>query len=50
MEFILAGDNIISIKIYGTVIITYIIFNRPTRVPLINVTYIPGYHTNLISL
>ena len=49
-EFILARDNIIPIKIYGIIIITYIIFNRPTRVPLINIIYIPGYHTNLISL
>ena len=49
-EFILAGDNIISIIIYDTIIIIYIIFSGPTRVPLINVIYIPGYYTNLILL
>ena len=49
-EFILAGDNIIPIKVYSIVIIIYIIFSRPTRVPLINVVYILGYHTNLILL
>ena len=49
-KFILAEDNIIPIKIYSTVIIIYIIFSRPTRVPLINIAYILGYHTNLILL
>ena len=50
MKFILTKDNIIPIKIYGTIIITYITLNGPTRVSLMDITYIPGYHTNLISL
>ena len=49
-KFVLAEDNIIPIKIYSIVIINYIILNRPTRVPLINIIYILGYHTNLILL
>ena len=50
MKFVLAEDNIIPIKIYSIVIITYIIFSGPIWVPLINVVYISGYYTNLISL
>ena len=49
-EFILARDNIIPIKIYGTVIINYIILSGPTRVFFINIIYILEYHTNLILL
>ena len=38
------------IKVYGTVIINNITFNRTTQVTLINVAYILGYYINLISL
>ena len=49
-EFVLVGDNIIPIKIYSIVIITYIISSGPTRVPLMDIIYILGYYINLISL
>ena len=38
------------IKIYGTVIINSIIPGGPTQVTLMDIIYVPGYHTNLISL
>ena len=50
IEFVLVGDNIIPIKIYGTVIINCIILSGPTRVPHIDVIYVSGYYTNLILL
>ena len=49
-EYVLVSNNIMPIKVYGTVIINSIILNRPTQVTLIDVAYVPGYHTNLILL
>ena len=38
------------IEVYGTVIMNGITFGGPTQVTLMDVAYVPGYHTNLISL